>query len=380
MKPLRIALVSPFPPLKGGIAQFSSRLQKAFDDAGCETVQVPFRRLYPRWLMKGRAATEPGSLLSPASPFSLDLINPFTWLVVARRIRTVRPDVLLIACWSGILAPLCVIFRRLTGLKTVILLHNFTAHESVPGELLLKRMLTASADGFVTLSRSVSSELKAFSPGVRTLTLFHPVCEPGALRPSKPEARRTMGIHEDSKVLLFFGYVREYKGLDLLLEAMAVVLRQEPSMRLVVAGEFLIDPSLFKDQAERLGIAANVEFHEGYVPSERVGTLMAAADAVILPYRSATQSGIVPLAFGHGVPVIACDAGALTEQVEHGRTGWIVEARGADALASGIIEFFGRKGSLSLEQNIAEACMKMSWNVFASDAARFLEQCSRGAA
>ncbi|HWR01359.1 MAG TPA: glycosyltransferase [Chlorobaculum sp.] len=380
MKPLRIALISPFPPLKGGIAQFSSRLKKAFEDAGCEVIQVPFRKLYPRWLLKGRQASEPGTVLSSILPFSIDLVNPVSWLVMARNIRRINPDVLLVACWSGVLAPLCVLMRLVTGVKTVILLHNFTSHESVPGEALLQRMLTTSADGFILLSRSVETELKAFSPGASALTLFHPVYEIQGALPSKPEARGSLGLPVGAKVLLFFGYVREYKGLDRLLEAMALVLRQEPSARLVVAGEFVIDSTLFKSHADRLGIAPNVEFLEGYVPADRVGTLMAAADAVVLPYRSATQSGIVPLAFGCGVPVIACDAGALAEQVEHGRTGWIVEGRGADALAEGILEFFHRKEEIPFEREIEAACRKMSWGVFASEAARFLENCKGGAA
>ena len=378
--PLRIALLSPFPPLKGGIARFSSRLQSAFEDAGCEVVPIPFRRLYPRWLLKGRAAYEPGAALFPISHFSIDLMNPISWLVTVRQIRRLDPDVLLIAYWTGLLAPLCALMRRATGLKTVILLHNFTSHEHIPGESMLKGMLTASADGFILLSRSVGTELAAFSPKSRSFTLFHPVYEPQGERSPRGEARRSIGLPDASKVLLFFGYVREYKGLDTLIDAMALVLQKDPSVRLVVAGEFFIDSSVFRAQASRLGIDASVDFHEGYVPAERVGTLMDAADAVVLPYRSATQSGIVPLAFGHGVPVIACDAGALAEQVEHGRTGWIVDGKGAEAMALGILEFFRSMESLTYGPRIEEACRKMSWSVFASETARFLERCSRGAA
>ncbi|NTU58525.1 MAG: glycosyltransferase [Chlorobiaceae bacterium] len=380
MRPLRIALISPFPPLKGGIARFSNRLQKAFDESGTEVIPVPFLRLYPRWLTKGRQATEPGAHFSPHPRFLLDLMNPFSWLVTARQIRRLQPDVLLVAYWSGILAPLCALMRRATGLKTVVLLHNFTSHESIPGESLLKSMLMASADGFILLSRNVEKELAAFSPSARRLTLFHPVYDRQGPSPAMGDARRSMALPEASKVLLFFGYVREYKGLDQLLEAMAVVIREMPSVRLVVAGEFFIDPSVFREQANRLGVAASVDFHVGYVPTEQVATLMAAADAVVLPYRSATQSGIVPLAFGHGVPVIACDAGALAEQVEHGRTGWIVDGQGSEALAGGILDFFRQADHLSLERNIEEACRRMSWSAFAGQAAGFLEGFSLGAA
>jgi len=341
---------------------------------------VPFRRLWPRWLLKGRLATEPGAKPPASMPLSFDLMNPFTWFSVARQLRRSRPDLLLVAYWSGLLAPLVSVVRRVSGLPTVVLLHNFTSHESIPGEPMLKRLLVSSSDGFLTLSRSVESELRGFSSDARTCPLFHPLYESQVPLLAKADARRTLGLPEDAPVLLFFGYVREYKGLDTLLEAMAGVVCELPSARLVVAGEFFLDSSRFREEARRLGIDGAVEFREGYVPASEVATLMAAADAVVLPYRSATQSGVAPLAFGHGVPVIACSAGGLDAQVEHGRTGWLVREEGAGALASGIIEFFRERDRLPLEEGIAEVCRKLSWQSFAEASIPFLETCSRRSA
>ena len=380
MTPPRIALLSPFPPLKGGIARFSDELRRAFESADCEVTPVAFRRLYPRWVTKGRSATDSGDAKMADATRTLDLMNPLTWLSAARRLRDSNADVLLVACWSGLLAPLTAMMRRASGLPTVVLLHNFTAHESIPGESMLKRLLVSSADGFITLSRAVESELLAFAPGARTLRLFHPLYESQSPIPSKSDARRTLGLPEAAKVLLFFGYVREYKGLDTLLEAMAIVLRRDPSFRLIVAGEFILDSSAFRDHARRLGIEGAVEFREGYVPAGEVATLMAAADSVVLPYRSASQSGIVSLAFGHGVPVIACNAGGLGAQVEHGRTGWLVREDGAEALADGILDFFRERERLPLEAGIVEFRRRNSWSEFASRAVDFLETCSRRSA
>lgn len=380
MKPLRIALISPFPPFKGGIARFSSSLRQALEASGCEVVPVSYRRLWPRWLLKGRPAVEPGAEPPALTPLSLDLMNPFSWFLVARQLRRSRPDVLLAAYWSGLLAPLIAVLRWVSGLPTVLLLHNFTSHESIPGEPMLKRLLVSSSDGFLTLSRSVEAELLGFSPGARTSALFHPLYESQSPISAKAEARHTLGLPEDAPVLLFFGYVREYKGLDTLLDAMAVVAGELPSVRLVVAGEFFLDSSRFRDEARRLGIDGAVEFREGYVPSGEVATLMAAADAVVLPYRSATQSGVVALAFGHGVPVIACSAGGLDAQVEHGRTGWVVREEGARALADGIVRFFRERDRLLLAEGIAEVCRKLSWRAFAEQSVTFLQQCSRRSA
>lgn len=377
MTPPRIALLSPFPPLKGGIARFSDELRRAFEAAGCEVVPVPFRRLWPRWLMKGRPATESGDANSPDSPFALDLMNLPSWLSVARRLRAAKPDVLLVAYWSAVLAPLTTVMRRVSGLPTVVLLHNFTSHESIPGESMLKRLLVSSSDGFITLSRAVDSELQAFAPAARTLRLFHPLYERQAPAPPKTDARRAIDLPDAAKVLLFFGYVREYKGLDTLLDAMASVMRRDPSFRLVVAGEFILDSSPFREHARRLGIEGAVMFREGYVPAGEVSTLFAAADAVVLPYRSATQSGIVPLALGLGVPVIACNAGGLGDQVEPGRTGWLVREEGAEALADGIFDFFRERKRLPLEEGIAEFCRRNSWREFASQAEKFLKTCKQ---
>jgi glycosyltransferase involved in cell wall biosynthesis len=368
-------MLTPFPPLKGGIARFSGRLVQAFEEIGCEVLRVPFRRLWPRWLMKGRQASESGTPQADYSGLSIDLLNPVDWFAVSHRLGEALPDVLLVASWSGIFAPLCAVVRRVSGLKTVVLLHNFTSHESIPGESLLNRLLVASADGFITLSRSVESELLGFAPEARSLCLFHPVYERQGVMPSRSEARRSLALPETSRVLLFFGYVREYKGLDTLIDAMAVLLQREPAIRLVVAGEFFLDASVFREQIARLGIDGAVLFHEGYVPSGDVATFFSAADAVVLPYRAATQSGVVSLAFGHGVPVITCNAGDLGNQVEHGRTGWVVRETGANALADGILDYFGRSDRQSLERNIEETCRRSSWRVFASRAVGFLEAC-----
>lgn len=373
-------MLTPFSPLKGGIARFSSRLRLAFEASGCEVISMPFRRLWPRWLMKGAQPSEPGSAAMPSVALSLDLMNPLAWLRSARRVRAAKPDVLLMVYWSGVLAPLSAVVRRTSGLKTVVLLHNFTSHERLPGESMLKHLLIASSDGFITLSRSVESELLAFAPGVRTLGLFHPVYEREGAMPSRAEARLTLGLPDAARVLLFFGYIREYKGLDILLDALALALRHDSSIRLVVAGEFMLDPEVFRARAATLGIAGSIDFRPGYVPSGEVATLMAAADAVVLPYRTASQSGVVQLAFGHGVPVIACDTGDLAAQVEHGRTGWVVREAGADALSEGILAFFNERDRLPLEGCIEEACCRNSWSAFAARAAAFLEVCSGRAA
>lgn len=373
MTPLKIALLSPFPPLKGGIARFSSLLAGALAEAGHEVFPVSFRTLYPRWLLGGRSPVEPGTAEGAALASSgLDLVNPLTWFTTARRIRAMKPDVLLIAYWSAILAPLCYVVRRVSGVTTVILLHNFTTHEHFPAEGVMKRLLLLSAEGFIALSASVHGELKRFRPSVRSVQLFHPVYEPALQPPGREDARLQLGIASEAKLLLFFGYVRGYKGLDMLFEAMAIAVRLDPAIRLMVAGEFIEGEGRFRALAARLGISGSVDIFPGYVPERETSQLFSAADAVVLPYRSASQSGVARLALGFGVPVIVTAAGGLAEEVEHRGTGWVVEASSPEAFAEGMVAFFRERDPAHMQRRIAASREAASWRVFAGEAGRFL--------
>jgi len=307
-------------------------------------------------------------------------MNPLSWVSTALALRRSAPDVLLIAYWSSMLAPLCAVLRIVSGIRTVALLHNFTSHEPLPAERLFQKMLLSSADGFLTLSGSVHQEIEASGKSIRDIVLFHPVYEPQGPVLPKGDARRALGLPGDAKVLLFFGYVRRYKGLEELLDAMAIALAHDQSLMLVVAGEFIDDAGRFQAQAERLGISERVDFRPGYVPAGGVAELFAAADAVVLPYRSATQSGVVPLAYGHGVPVIARDAGGLSSQVTHGKTGWVVSRPGAEAFAEGILAFFSKREEMPIDEEIAAARRAMSWSAFARRATAFMETLVREAA
>jgi glycosyltransferase involved in cell wall biosynthesis len=365
--------------MKGGIVRFSGLLHDSLQQAGHLVIPVPYRKLYPRWLTPVGSSCEPAAAApEDQHPFRLDLFNPLSWIRTARQLRGLQPDVLLAAYWIGIQAPLFFVLRLFSGIPTVILLHNFTSHESIPAEPLLKKLLVASADGFITLSGSVLHELKGFSGSARAISLFHPVYEPHGALPSKATARIQLGIGGQARLLLFFGYVRDYKGLDLLLEALSLVIHQDPSVRLLVAGEFFRDIGYFREMAARLGIGGHVDFQPGYVPAERVAPLFRAADAVVMPYRTASQSGVVQLAFGHGIPVIVNDVGGLAGQVAHRRTGWVVSNPGPETLAEAIQEFFREKDLQDMGRNIEQARTAMSWKAFGEAAAGFLNEIGEG--
>ncbi len=370
---MRIAFISPFFPLKGGIARFSGLLANALrDQRGDEVVPIAFRALFPDFIAKGAEAPLP-------EEFRLKLFDPFSWPETIQRLRSLKPDILLVSYWTGFLAPLFFVVRRFTRIKMVVLLHNLSSHESFFFESFLQRLLAASVDGVLTLSCAVSQEVKAAMPDIPQLTLFHPIYEPDGEIPSVQEARRALKLDAHVPVLLFFGYVRHYKGLDIMLRAMPAILQKEPALRLVVAGHFYEDVSLYRRLVDQLGISGSVDLSPGYVSAERSALYFASADAVVLPYRSATQSGVVQLAYGYGLPVIVTPEGALPEMVRPGRTGWVARDSSPEGFADAVGEFLESRDKLPLMRPAIEAFRhEFSWEAFAASAGRFLETIAAG--
>ena len=378
---MRIAFISPFSPLKGGIARFSGVLSDTLQGRGYSVTPLAFRALYPDFLVKGGVDGDSGAEAARFKEARLVLFNPFSWLGAIRRLRSLKPELLLVAYWSGFLAPLCFAIRRLTGIKMVVLLHNLSSHESFVFEPLMQRLLAASADGVLTLSGTVTQEVRAVMPDIPLLQLFHPLYEPDCKSLSVQDARSALNLDIHSPVLLFFGYVRRYKGLDTMLRAMPAILQREPTLRLVVAGQFHEDQENYHRLAGQLGIGGSVDFYPGYVSTERTSLFFAAADAVVLPYRSATQSGVVQLAYGHRLPVIVTPAGALPEMVSHGKTGWVASDCSAAGFAEAVGEFLDCRQKLELDaiRPAIEAFNRdCSWDLFADGAGNFFEEVTAG--
>jgi len=370
---LRIAFISPFFPLKGGIARFSGLLADALrEQRRDDVVPFAFRALFPDFIAKGAEAPLPEKI-------RLVLFNPLSWTETIRRIRSLKPDIVLVAYWTGFLAPLFYVVRRFTGIRMVVLLHNLSSHESFFFEPLMQRLLAASVDGVLTLSGAVSQEVRSAMPKIPLLKLFHPVYEPEGEIPSLQEARRVLNLDAHLPVLLVFGYVRHYKGLDIMLRAMPAILLREPELRLVVAGHFYEDVSLYRRLVDQLGISGSVDLYPGYVPPERTALYFAAADTVVLPYRSATQSGVVQLAYGYGLPVIVTPVGSLPEMVRPGETGWVARGTSPERFAEAVLQFLDNRERLSSMRPAIEAFRReYSWEAFSASAGSFLETIAAG--
>jgi len=366
LKTLHVALVSPFFPLKGGIARFSTTLRNVLLKRGQTVDAISFKRLYPGILLRGKAVYEPGASSQPEDGVLplLDALNPLTWLRAARFIRRIHPAVMVCAYWLGPLAPMYWLLQRVSGIKMIVLMHNYTSHERFFAEKKFRDLLLKDAAGVVTLSGYVARQVKVSYPELPVKSLFHPVYRPENALISRQDACRDLGIGPDEHVLLFFGYVREYKGLDLLIEAMPEVLRRHPGTHLVIAGEFYYGEKMIRERIELLGIGGRVRVYAGFVPAERVQFFFSAADVAVLPYREASQSGVVQQAYGFGCPVIVSGVGGLPEVVDEGKTGVVVRDLDSHSLADGICSFLENRKAVPYRENVVRYADHLSWEVF----------------
>ncbi len=338
---LNIVVISPFLPIKGGIAHFSSRLKAGLESEGVMVNGLSFKRIYPSFLTAGRPFFEPGTLLADSSeePLLIDPLNPLTWFAARRELAHKAPDLVLLAYWNVILVPFYLFLEKTCGLKTVFLMHNFSSHERVPFDRVLCRLMLRHADATVTLSGSVHDEVLLHAPFLRSCRLYHPSAEPlqdGERPKSKHDARVEMGLDSDGPWLLFFGYIRPYKGLDMLLKALALLRGRSARVRLLVAGEFHQPEHGFRRLTRELGIGDIVRFMPGFASQSLAASCFRAADVVVLPYLKATQSGVIQQAYGYDRPVVVTPVGGLREDVIDGETGIVARHCDACSLAHAI--------------------------------------------
>jgi len=363
---MHVALLGPMPPYRGGIAHFSLALARALRGRGHAVSAVTFSRQYPARLFPGQTQFEPGPppADTPEAPRLLDSVDPRSWLRTARYLRRMAPDAVVFAHWMPFFAPAYgSVARRLAdGPRRVGLVHNALPHERRPGDVALSRYFFGATDGLLALSGSVRQDLERLAPGVPLREAPHPVYPPAAPPVPRTEARQRLGLPEEAPVLLFFGFVRRYKGLDVLLDALPAVRRGAPGARLVVAGEAYDDADAYRRQIANLGLGEAVTWVDRYVPAGDVPLYFGAADLVVQPYRSATQSGVAQTAFGYGVPVLTTDVGGLAEGVPHEEAGLVVPPEAPEALAAAAVRFFREAGLAERLRAGAEARQRGSWD------------------
>ena len=359
-----LVLVGPAHPLRGGIAHFGERLARALAERH-EVRRVSFSRQYPALLFPGRTQTEPGehACLAPAASALLDALAPWTWRRAARAAAAWQPCGAVLMHWSPFFAPAYGGFaralRRAANARIVLLCHNLHPHEPGPLDRVLSRRLLAAVDGALTLSESVADEVRALAPGLPVRRVAHPIVDVFSSPPSRDEARAALGLG-DELVLLFFGFIRPYKGLDVLLRALPEI-RSRHRVRLLVAGEFYEARERYERLLARLGIADRVLFLDRYIALGEVPRLFAAADLCVQPYRSASQSGVSKLAMQFDCPVVLTDVGGLAEDVAEGVKGYVVPPGDPPAIAAAVDRFCLDRERHDFGAAIREARARFGW-------------------
>jgi glycosyltransferase involved in cell wall biosynthesis len=329
---------------------------------GNEVMMFTYIHQYPELFFPGSDQKD-NSLISNNLPTRrvITPYNPLTWLSATKEIKGWKPDLIIIQHWLPVMALACgFVLSGLKGVEKCIVVHNAEAHEKWPFSRLLTRFALMKAEYLVTLSETCTLTLRELLPKlkqVKIIRLFHPVYENMDKSNVKPK--------QDIKFrLLFFGFIKHYKGLDILLHAMPLVIKHLPDIKLVIAGDIYGDKQEYLEMIEQLGISNNVEAYFKYIPEEEIDGFFANADVSVIPYRSATQSGVAQLSFSHEVPIIATRVGGLEEVIAEGKNGWLIEPENPAALADAIISFYNDNKSVLVKDYIRQQNSQFSWDSF----------------
>ena len=361
---MKIALLGPFPPFRGGIAHTNALLYDSLIERH-EVLVINFRRQYPNFLFPGSSQFDHSIPVEPAFIDRLfDPLNPASWYRAYRRVRSWDPHLLICSYWMPFFAPglgtTMRLVRRNTQTRNLCLAHNLTPHEHRPGDRALNRYLTGSVDSFIVLSGAVEKQLLELAPQANYRLHPLPLSTDFGARLPRHEARRKLGLGP-GPVLLYFGVIRKYKGLHTLLDALPRVI-DRLGAKTIIAGEFYGDPAEYYDRIDLHSLAPHLLMAPEFIPRDEVAQYFSAADVVVLPYLTATQSGIVSIAQEYEVPCIVTSVGGLPEVVVDGHTGLVVPPDDPQALAQAIIEFFTTVDRPQMIKRIAEEKQRFSWS------------------
>ena len=364
---MRVVIIGPAYPLRGGLATYNERLARAFREAGDEVRIVTFSLQYPNFLFPGQTqfSTEPG----PADlniEVSLNSVNPISWLTVGRKLRRERPDLVVFRFWLPFMGPtLGTVARLVRGnghTRVVAIPDNVIPHEQRPGDGPLTRYFLSACDGFVAMSRSVLDDLRRLGFGGKpALYRPHPLYDNfGPIKP-KAEALAALGLPAVGYVL-FFGFIRAYKGLDILLEAWADARVAALPVKLIIAGEFYEDAAPYEELIRRYGLESRIVRATDFIPNEKVVDYFCAADLILQPYKNATQSGVSQIAYHFERPMLVTDVGGLAELIPAGVVGYVVPPRPA-AIADAVVDFYAQQREEAFGAGVREQKKQFSWPV-----------------
>ncbi len=362
-----IIIGTAYPFRGGGMSTYNERLARAFQQRGDLVTIYTFSLQYPGFLFPGKTqySTEP-------PPSGLDIkvrvnsVNPLNWIRVGLEIKKLKADIIVIRYWIPFMAPclgtLARIIRRNKVSKAVAITDNIIPHEKMPGGNLLSRYFVKSCDGFITMSRAVLSDLDTFDKVKPRLFSPHPLYDNFGASVSKSLAKKQLGLEEETKYILFFGFIREYKGLDLLIQAFADERLQQLPVKLLIAGEFYIDSKPYLKLIDSLGLDDRIVLRTEFIENDDIVNYFCASDIVAQPYKDATQSGVSQIAYHFEKPMLTTNVGGLSEMIPDGKVGYVVKPD-VNEISEALLRFFIENKEKEFSCGAAIEKQRFSWDI-----------------
>lgn len=363
---MKVVILGSAHPLRGGLASYNERLAREYMKQGHSVQIFTFSLQYPDFLFPG--TTQYSDQPAPDDLFihvKVNSVNPFNWYKVGKEIAALNADLMIVKFWLPFMGPcLGKISRIVKGngkTKIISILDNIIPHEKRLGDYLLAKYFVNSVDGFIAMSDSVLTDLNKFDTKKPRAFSPHPLFDNFGAAITKPEAYEKLGLAINEEYILFFGFIRDYKGLDLLLHAMADERVRNLNMKLIVAGEFYTDAKPYADLIEQLGIRDRLILKTDFIPDDEVRNYFCAADMVVQPYKHATQSGVTQICYHFDRPMLVTNVGGLPEIVPHGKVGYVVETE-PKAIADAIVDFYANHQEMRMRDFIRTEKKKYAWS------------------
>ena len=363
MSSKKVIIIGPAHPYRGGIANFNNSLAKAFLNNGDDVEVFSFKLQYPSFLFPGKTQYEESDPPKNIKIKSLiNSINPFNWLNVAYKINKRKPDFVIIRYWLPFMAPCLGTIARLINNKTKILAitDNIIPHEKRFGDFYLTKFFVSSCHAFLTLSASVLEELSQFTDSKNKKFVPHPIYDTFGEKINKSLAKKNLNLDINTKYLLFFGFVRKYKGLDLMLHAMSDPRVKDLGIKLIVAGEFYDNIDFYLNLIKDLDIESSILLKSDFIEEKDVKNYFCASDMITQTYRTATQSGVTQIAYHFERPMLVTDVGGLAEIVPHKKVGYVTSQKPKD-IADSIVDFYSNDREVDFAKNTSIEKLKFSW-------------------
>lgn len=376
----KLFIIGPGYPLRGGPAQFNENLCREFNKLGHDAQIISYSLQYPNFLFPGSSQYE----TSGTAPNDIKIhtlintVNPFNWFKTARFIKKENPDFIIFRYWLPFFGPSLGTIGRIvkhgTNIKILALTDNIIPHEKRAGDKPFTNYFVKACHGFITMSKAVFNDISKFTSSDKKVFSPHPMYETYGAEISKEEARKKLNISANDKIILFFGLIRKYKGLDILLEAMNHPLIKQMGIKLVVAGEFYEDKQPYLDIVEKNGLGNQVVFHSQFIPNEDVRYYFCAADFVAQTYRNATNSGVTMVGYYYEKPMLVTDVGGLSELVPHNKIGYTVPIN-TNNISESIIDYFKNNRETEFVKNLKTEKIKYLWPTFINRVLELYNRC-----